>query len=72
MSGGANPYTLFLILILLILGMDPDCDKKLGNLRTLIDKAATTLSNLKTGVNAINTDMEEMHLLMMNLHNPRR
>lgn len=72
MSGSANPYTLFLILILLILGMDPDCDRKLGAVKTVIEKAATTLTNLKLGAQSLHTDVEEIHLMMMGLNNPNR
>lgn len=70
MSGNTNPYILFLILILLILGTDPDCDRKLGTFKTLIEKAATTLSNIKIGAHSLHSDIEEMHVMMLGLKNP--
>ncbi|GBF32648.1 hypothetical protein DCCM_0844 [Desulfocucumis palustris] len=68
--GGANPYSLFLILILLILGMDPDCDRKLGTAKDFVEKVSTTLNNLKTGAKSLHTDMESIHFLLMNMQKP--
>ncbi|KJS16874.1 MAG: hypothetical protein VR69_07710 [Peptococcaceae bacterium BRH_c4b] len=68
--GGTNPYSLFLILILLILGMDPDCEKKLGTAKDLVEKVSTTLSNMKNGAKSLQTDVEDMHFMLLNMRQP--
>ncbi len=68
--GGTNPYSLFLILVLLVLGMDPDCDRKLGTAKDFAEKVSTTLSNLKTGAKSLQTDMESIHFMLMNMQKP--
>jgi hypothetical protein len=65
--GGANPYSLFLILILLILGIDPDSEKKLGMTKEIVEKVSATLSNMKSGAKALQMDMEDMQFMLLNM-----
>ena len=67
MGNGANPYTLFLILILLILGFDQDAGQKMEVMRNVMDKVANTLNNFKTGVNTMAADFQDIHVMMRGL-----
>lgn len=53
-----NPYTLFLILILLVLSTDKYADEKLGFVRGLLDQTSRSLNALREGIQAMNTSFE--------------
>lgn len=53
-----NPFTLFLILILLVLSTDKQADAKLGFFRGLLDQTSRSLKELREGVDAMHTSFE--------------
>lgn len=57
-SMNRNPYTLFLILILLVLSTDKQADVKLGYVRGLLDQTSRSLKALREGVEAMNASFE--------------
>ncbi|WP_027365125.1 hypothetical protein [Desulfotruncus alcoholivorax] len=67
MSNGVtrNPYTLFLIFILLLLSTDKSADVKLGFVRGIIDQTTRSLSTLREGINAMQMSFEHAHSLFM-------
>ncbi|MFZ5642421.1 MAG: hypothetical protein ACOY46_02375 [Bacillota bacterium] len=67
MSNGANPYILFLILILLILGFDQDAGKKLEVMKNVMDRVAGAMNNFRSGMSSLAVDFEEIHLLMQGM-----
>lgn len=54
----SNPYTLFLILILLVLSMDKESDVKLGYVRGLLDQTSRSLKLMREGVEAMHVSFE--------------
>lgn len=69
MSNNTNPFSLFLILILLILSTDNQADAKLGFVRGLIDQTSRSLSALREGITAMNSSFEQASALFMNVKN---
>lgn len=67
MGSGTNPYILFLILILLIMGFDQDGGKKLEVMRNVMDRMVSAMNNFKTGMSSLAVDFEEIHLLMKDI-----
>lgn len=65
MGSGANPYTLFLILILLILGFDQDAGKKLEVMKNVMDRVSGAMANFRSGMSTLAMDFEEIHMMMM-------
>ncbi|SFR13348.1 hypothetical protein [Desulfoscipio geothermicus] len=63
MENNTNPFTLFLILILLILSTDKQADIKLGFVRGLIDQTARSLSTIREGIEAMNTGFEHARVM---------
>lgn len=57
-SMNRNPYSLFLILILLVLSTDKQADVKLGYVRGLLDQTSRSLKALREGVEAMNASFE--------------
>lgn len=70
MSNEANPYILFLILILLVLGFDPEATQKLEVMRNVVERMGSAVNNLKAGINSLNNDFEEIHAMMLGLGKP--
>ncbi|MFZ5596136.1 MAG: hypothetical protein ACOY31_03895 [Bacillota bacterium] len=70
MSYGYNPYILFLILILLILGSDPESVKKVELLKEVMDKTSNAINNFKTGISTLSADFGEIHFMLKNLEKP--
>jgi hypothetical protein len=48
-----NPYTLFLIFILLLLASGHDCDRKLDFLSSLIQATQTSVRSLRRGLETL-------------------
>lgn len=69
MSNNANPFSLFLILILLVLSTDNHADVKLGFVRGLIDQTSRSLSALREGITAMNTSFEHARIMFKDLSN---
>ncbi|WP_161822033.1 hypothetical protein [Sporotomaculum syntrophicum] len=69
MSNKTNPFSLFLILVLLILSTDNQADVKLGFVRGLIDQTSQSLSALREGITAMNSSFEQASALFMNANN---
>jgi len=44
MSYGANPYILFLILILLVMGSDPEAGKKIETVKNVMDRMSRAMN----------------------------
>lgn len=53
-----NPFSLFLILILLVLSTDKQADVKLGYVRGLLDQTSRSLKAMREGVEAMNASFE--------------
>ncbi len=70
MTYGANPYILFLILILLVLGMDPEAGKKIEMVRRIMERMASAMNNFRTGVGSMTTDFEEIHFMLRDMYMP--
>lgn len=70
MSSGANPYILFLILILLVLGTDPEAGAKVEVLRNVMDKVTSAMNNFRTGISSMAADFEEVHVLLQGIRAP--
>jgi len=66
LSNNANPFSLFLILILLVLSTDSQADVKLGFVRGLIDQTSRSLGALREGITAMNTGFEQASAMFMN------
>lgn len=65
----ANPFSLFLILILLVLSTDNQADVKLGFVRGLIDQTARSLNTMREGITAMNNSFEQARTMFMNMNN---
>ena len=63
MSQQNNPYTLFLILVLLLLGTDSRAEPKLNAIRNLIDQTAKSLAMFHEGYKTMETGMEQVRVM---------
>ncbi|MFZ5652738.1 MAG: hypothetical protein ACOY4I_18045 [Bacillota bacterium] len=70
MSGGPNPYVLFLILILLIAGMDPQAGEKVDTIKRIMDRVTAGVNNVKTSINTLSADFEDIHLMLRGMGGP--
>jgi len=68
MSNGNNPFILFLILILLVVGTDPDAGKKIDTFKNVVDKVTAGVDNLKAGINSFKADFEDIHFMLLGLN----
>jgi hypothetical protein len=68
MSNGANPYLLFLILILLVLGMDPEAGKRIEMVKNVTERVASAMNSFRSGMNAAAANFEEIHVLLRGLN----
>jgi hypothetical protein len=62
-----NPFTLFLILILLALSTDKYAADKLGLVRGIIDQTSRTVSTLREGILAMHQSFEHAQNLFINM-----
>lgn len=69
MSNNTNPFSLFLILVLLILSTDKHADTKLGFFKGLIDQTSQSLGAIRDGITAMNSSFELANSLFMNTNN---
>ncbi|AGL02612.1 hypothetical protein [Desulfoscipio gibsoniae] len=69
MSNNVNPFSLFLILILLVLSTDSKADVKLGFVRGLIDQTSRSLGILREGITAMNTSFEQARSMFTSINN---
>lgn len=53
-----NPFTMFLILVLLVLSTDREADVKLGYVRGLLDQTSRSLKSMREGVEAMQASFE--------------
>lgn len=67
MSNGANPYILFLIFILLLLGFDQEAGKKLEVAKNVMDRVTSALNNFRSGINTMAMDFQEIDLMLRDL-----
>ena len=67
MGADDNPYTLFLILVLLVLGMDPQSEQKLSIMHNFMEKTLTDIANVKSGVNSFNANMQSINSMVQSL-----
>ena len=63
MSLQSNPYILFLILVLLLLGTDTKAEPKLNAVRNLIDQTAKSLAMFHEGYKTMETGMEQVRVM---------
>lgn len=64
---GPNPFSLFLILILLILGSDPNTGKKLDFARDFMDRLKTSTTNIQAGIQSILAMEEDFKTKILNM-----
>jgi len=53
-----SPFSLFLILILLVLSTDKQVDVKLGYVRGLLDQTSRSLKTMREGIEAMHVSFE--------------
>lgn len=70
MSQGPNPYILFLILILLILGMDPQAGEKIDTIKKVMDRVTAGVNNVRASINTLSTDFEDIHVMLRGMAGP--
>lgn len=63
-----SPYTLFLILILLILGTEKDLENYLENARNFILETKRSIESFRVGYETMETNLKSFHAQLMNLH----
>ncbi|MCL6612191.1 MAG: hypothetical protein K6T66_11690 [Peptococcaceae bacterium] len=68
MSYGANPYILFLILILLVLGMDPEASNKIQVVKNVMDRMSSAINNFRSGIDSMAADFGEIHVMLRGLN----
>lgn len=68
MSYGNNPYILFLILILLLQGLDPEAGKKVEAVKNIMDRFTSAMNNFRAGINTMALDFQEINLMFMDLN----
>ncbi|MCF8010250.1 MAG: hypothetical protein K9L17_04125 [Clostridiales bacterium] len=56
-----SPYTLFLILILLLLSTDKGSEAKLMLLKQLVDRTAYSLTSIHEGINSLQFGFKQKH-----------
>lgn len=59
----ANPYSLFLILILLILSTDKNADAKLASLKDFMEKTSQSLHAVREGVETMHVGLQQAHAM---------
>lgn len=59
MSFNRNPYTLFLILILLVLSTDKNADAKLAFLKDFTDRTFQSLSAVREGIETMQAGFQQ-------------
>lgn len=69
MSDNYNPFTLFLILLLLVLSSDKQADIKLGFIRGLIDQTSRSLYALREGIDGMHSGFEYARTVFINHKN---
>lgn len=67
MSYGNNPYILFLILILLLQGLDPEAGKKVEAVKSVMDKVTSAMNNFRSGINTMAMDFQEIDIMLRDL-----
>ncbi len=72
MSYGANPYILFLILILLVIGNDPEAGNKMEVFKNIVVRMTSAVNNFRTGINSMTADFEEINVMLRNLNAPAK
>jgi len=69
MSIEANPFTLFLILILLVLSTDKHADEKLLFLKNFTDQTSHSLTAVRQGVETMHASFEQAHAMFTGASN---
>ncbi|MCF8010183.1 MAG: hypothetical protein K9L17_03785 [Clostridiales bacterium] len=64
---GNNPFSLFLIFVLLILSSDPKAEEKLSFTREMVQKLSESAVSIKGGLDSIFTMEEEFKAKILNL-----
>lgn len=63
-----SPYTLFLILILLILGTEKDLENYLENARSFILETKRSIESFRVGYETMQANLMSFQAQLMNLH----
>ncbi|GAB6156934.1 hypothetical protein JCM39194_01340 [Desulfotomaculum varum] len=66
-----SPFTLFLILILLILGTEQDVERYFDNARTFILETKRSLESIRGGFENMHANMLTFHAQLMELQNKK-
>ncbi|MTI82985.1 MAG: hypothetical protein FH756_03600 [Firmicutes bacterium] len=69
MSIDVNPYTLFLILILLVLSTDKNADAKLMFLKNFTEQTSHSLSAVREGVETMQASFQQAHTMFAGASN---
>ncbi|MFZ5652024.1 MAG: hypothetical protein ACOY4I_14405 [Bacillota bacterium] len=68
MSYGINQYILFLILILLLEGLDPEAGKKVEVVKNVMDRVTSAMNNFRAGINTMALDFQEIDVMLRDLN----
>jgi len=63
-----SPFTLFLILILLILSTEKDVENYLENARNFILETKRSAESIRTGLENFHTNMAAFHTKLLDMH----
>lgn len=64
MSIRTNPYILFLILVLLVLGFDPEAGKKIEVAKRVMDRMMVAMNSFNAGVQSMSSEFDEIHVML--------
>ncbi len=64
-----SPYTLFLILVLLLLGQSKSVEEVLAKARAFLLETKRSIAGVRGGLQAMNTSIETFHANFVELHN---
>lgn len=63
-----NPYTLFLILVLLVFGSDPHAAERMEVARSFVDRIAVTTNNMRNTIQSLQNNVNEFNAFMVTLN----
>lgn len=68
MSRGTNPYILFLILVLLVLGFDPEVGRKIEIAKSVMDRMMVAMNSINAGLQSVSTEFDEIQVMLKDVN----
>ncbi len=65
----SNPYILFLILLLLVLGTDPNAGKKIDAARKIMDRMMVAMNNFSVGMQSMSSEFDQIQVMLQGADN---